>query len=151
MGVRDYDPAINRFLTPDPLLLEDVPACASAAISCNLYSYAGNNPTTYVDSTGQFQSLGHAVLPYHLFQLAGLPAQTAAKLGFLIDKPDHLESQRPVSVPNIVSGITGEIHFNKAVPVLMWLFLDRGVRNDEQFGLFAHGLTDMGWEDTCGP
>src|SRR5262249_33580164 len=35
--------------------------------------------------------------------------------------------------------------------VLMWLCVDRGVRNDEQFGLFAHGLTDMGWEDTCGP
>jgi len=52
MGVRDYDPALNRFLTPDPLFLEQPERCGGELADCNLYAYARNAPTLYVDRNG---------------------------------------------------------------------------------------------------
>jgi RHS repeat-associated protein len=52
MGVRDYDPKLSQFLTPDPLFLEDLDACSQSAFECNLYSYARNNPISFVDLDG---------------------------------------------------------------------------------------------------
>ena len=52
MGVRDYDPKIGRFLTPDPLYLETLDKCVQSPVQCNLYGYAAGNPLLYVDSTG---------------------------------------------------------------------------------------------------
>jgi RHS repeat-associated protein len=42
---RMYDPEIGRFTTKDPLGMIDGP---------NMYTYVRNNPTNYVDPTGQF-------------------------------------------------------------------------------------------------
>jgi RHS repeat-associated protein len=53
MGVRDYDPHIHRFLTPDPLYLEDPVQCLESPVDCNLYGYARNVPGTYGDPTGR--------------------------------------------------------------------------------------------------
>jgi RHS repeat-associated protein len=53
MGVRDYDPLISQFITPDPLFLEQLNRCAQSPTECNLYSYALNNPLLFVDPTGQ--------------------------------------------------------------------------------------------------
>lgn len=52
MGVRDYDPLLGQFWTPDPLFLEALDKCAENPVSCNLFSYARNNPITFVDPTG---------------------------------------------------------------------------------------------------
>ncbi|MFP2957770.1 FG-GAP-like repeat-containing protein [Myxococcus sp. 1LA] len=52
MGVRDYDPAANRFLTADPLFLESPDRCLSSPVECNLYAYARGNPATFVDPQG---------------------------------------------------------------------------------------------------
>jgi RHS repeat-associated protein len=52
MGVRDYDPSVSRFLTPDPLFLETPDACLNSPVECNLYGYARNIPTSFVDPTG---------------------------------------------------------------------------------------------------
>jgi RHS repeat-associated protein len=43
MGARFYDPAMGRFTQPDPL---------GVAGGVNLYQYAGNQPTGFVDPTG---------------------------------------------------------------------------------------------------
>jgi RHS repeat-associated protein len=53
MGVRDYDPSIQRFLTPDPLFLESPERCVTSPVECNLYGYAGGNPAAYVDPSGE--------------------------------------------------------------------------------------------------
>jgi len=52
MGVRDYDAALNRFLTPDPLYLEKPELCTSDLADCSLYAYARNAPTLYGDRNG---------------------------------------------------------------------------------------------------
>jgi len=41
---RFYDPALGRFLNPDPIRFEG---------GINFYAYAGNNPTTLTDPTGE--------------------------------------------------------------------------------------------------
>jgi len=53
MGVRDYDPRIHRFLTPDPLYLEEPVHCLDSPVDCNLYGYARNLPATYRDPDGK--------------------------------------------------------------------------------------------------
>ncbi len=52
MGIRDYDPEINRFTTPDPLFLEDLQKSLASPVEANLYSYARNAPLNFVDPRG---------------------------------------------------------------------------------------------------
>lgn len=52
MGVRDYDPLLGQFWTPDPLFLTSIDRCAASPAECNLYGYAKNNPIDYTDPTG---------------------------------------------------------------------------------------------------
>lgn len=65
IGVRDYDPRLGQFWTPDALLFEQLDACAERPDECNLYGYAGNNPVSLMDRDG-FAGDGTAVLKGYL-------------------------------------------------------------------------------------
>ncbi|HEX2347692.1 MAG TPA: RHS repeat-associated core domain-containing protein, partial [Ktedonobacterales bacterium] len=53
MCVRAYDPTIGRFLSRDPL------SRAPLFFADNPYVYAGNNPLSNVDPSGQYRASGH--------------------------------------------------------------------------------------------
>ncbi len=47
LGAREYDPLLGRFISPDPLLLED------DTRQHNAYQYGNNNPLAFADPTGK--------------------------------------------------------------------------------------------------
>ena len=51
-GARYYDPALGRFISPDPLYVGDPERCTGNPTSCNLFAYANNNPMAFIDPTG---------------------------------------------------------------------------------------------------
>jgi hypothetical protein len=52
MGVRDYDPKLGQFLTPDPLYFADLDKCRASPLQCSLYGYAAGNPVSFIDPSG---------------------------------------------------------------------------------------------------
>lgn len=56
-GAREYDPAIGRFLSQDPIGF-----VGSNPGSFNRYGYVNNNPTKYVDPDGQYLDLAVEVV-----------------------------------------------------------------------------------------
>lgn len=52
MGDRDYDPALGRFWSADPLFLGSLDHCAKSSAQCNLFGYAGGDPIDFTDPTG---------------------------------------------------------------------------------------------------
>ena len=57
MNARLYDPAIGRFLNPDPYIAD-----AANSLDYNRYLYARNNPLVYSDPTGEKLKLWHWLL-----------------------------------------------------------------------------------------
>ncbi len=62
--MRAYDPTLGRFISRDPL------GRAPLVFADNPYVYAGNNPLTNVDPSGQYRAAGHGATtraePQHL-------------------------------------------------------------------------------------
>lgn len=54
LGAREYDPALGRFISVDPLLEIDKPQ------TLNGYTYGAQNPLTYTDPTGLGLACGGA-------------------------------------------------------------------------------------------
>lgn len=60
MGVRDYDPYLGQFLTPDPLYASSLTACSGSPTECTLYGYAANDPLRVIDRDGRAGQLALA-------------------------------------------------------------------------------------------
>jgi RHS repeat-associated protein len=52
MGVRDYDPVLAQFWTPDPLFFEELERSQESPLEANLFGYARGNPLSFVDPSG---------------------------------------------------------------------------------------------------
>jgi RHS repeat-associated protein len=108
MGVRDYDPRIHRFLTPDPLYLEEPARCLDSPVECNLYGYARGNPLKFSDPSGKGAGF---LLPITLAESLLGPRASLAQ-----QPPD-------LSVPGIkanlnsieLSGVTADLVFSKYI------------------------------------
>ena len=94
MGVRDYDPFISQFTTPDPLFFEDLDRVAKSPVEGNLYSYAGNNPVSFVDPTGTHMADVRVQTPLR----QGAPDSLA--LGFWNGLKDFLLGRNNATIPD---------------------------------------------------
>jgi RHS repeat-associated protein len=99
MGVRDYDPALNRFTTSDPLYLEMPEKCLTNRVSCNLYSYADDNPNSFVDPDGT-DPTEHAIES----RMSVRETQTKAGNGKAIEVMDRLQANAALTVVSLVAG-----------------------------------------------
>ncbi|KQV11644.1 hypothetical protein ASE03_14115 [Kitasatospora sp. Root187] len=104
LGARNYDPAIGRFLTADPLFQPGDPNQMGG------YTYSGNNPTTTSDPTGLQRnesndgaSDGFIQLCGYVIDCSGVPANTAksgTKLDFLWGLENNLLGIAELVVPS---------------------------------------------------
>jgi uncharacterized protein RhaS with RHS repeats len=64
--MRDYDPTLGRYITPDPI---------GIAGGLNRYTYAENNPLRWTDPTGEFVGVDDALAISGATVLLGIAAQ----------------------------------------------------------------------------
>lgn len=89
MDHRDYDPVLKRFLTPDPLFLENPDHCVDSPHECNLFSYARGNPASFVDPSGKNFLIAAGIL-------GGVKAATMA-ISYVTMKADQYFNHLPAS------------------------------------------------------
>ncbi len=82
-GLRDYSPELGRFISPDFVFLENPELCKNDLTSCNLFSYAKNDPLRFVDPTGD------------------IPLDTFADVAFIAS--DIVEAYRDPSRDNFIA------------------------------------------------
>jgi RHS repeat-associated protein len=104
MGARWYAPRLGRWLSPDPLFLEQPDKCLESPGECNLYSYAANNPVAFVDPLGLDSYLvaggvsvrdpgGHDRFSWNFLNAAALRAKDLKNRG--VAKPIHVVMYTP--------------------------------------------------------
>lgn len=65
---RDYDPALGRYLTADPI---------GITAGANMYAYVQNDPLNRIDPLGLYDEMVHYYMTYFLAVTAGIPEDTA--------------------------------------------------------------------------
>ncbi|HEU4603815.1 MAG TPA: DUF6765 family protein, partial [Steroidobacteraceae bacterium] len=91
---RDYDPALGRYLTSDPL---------GVAAGTNTYAYVHGNPLNRVDSLGLYDEMIHYYMTYFLALAAGIPQDIARTLAIAAQYVDENYLTQPIHarvIPN---------------------------------------------------
>ena len=133
MGVRDYDPLLGQFWTPDPLYLEAIDKCAARPLDCNLFSYARNDPVNFVDPTGTeppFQMPDGTPSPEILRSFAGAAARcngdqscfTAIKPAIPQEVKDMTRAYAVFLVPHAIVAAYGCLKFSPCAGAV-WLLM----------------------------
>ncbi|MDP2705575.1 MAG: RHS repeat-associated core domain-containing protein, partial [bacterium] len=102
VGARQYDPVLQQFTSPDPLIDPSQPG------GFNPYTYAGNNPTTYSDPTGLW--------PWDTVVEAVQNAYNAVTSWFSGDDGQGQRTARGNRSP--VSGVSGRVKLGVVKPVV---------------------------------
>jgi RHS repeat-associated protein len=97
MGVRDYDPDLYAFTTPDPLFLEDPALCTGRLVECSLYSYANNAPALYVDPSGKIVWFAVIGVAWAVYEVGSSIADVVSAVQTVRD-PNATTREKAVSV-----------------------------------------------------
>ncbi|MBU0706423.1 RHS repeat-associated core domain-containing protein, partial [Patescibacteria group bacterium] len=113
-GARYYDPVTGRFITMDPLLLNldkmsqaQRNAFLSNPQNLNMYSYAYNNPTRFVDANGEAGEDFHFLGTEYFGVIAGLDTLDAFEIAY----HDYGVDLNPKTNPYASEQIRAEYHF----------------------------------------
>jgi RHS repeat-associated protein len=87
--LRDYDPELGRYSTPDPIGL---------AGGMNPYAYVNNNPLTGIDPLGLYQSDIHYYMTMFLGLAAGMGLEEARVLALASQYVDDNDDTRPLNL-----------------------------------------------------
>ena len=127
---RDYDPALGRYTTPDPMGL---------AGGLNPYLYADANPLTKIDPLGLYQSDIHYYMNMFLAIAAGMSPEEARLLALAAQYVDDNDDTRPLNV-SFPSGLT-DAHRAR---LLSYHFTMVPSSVDPATGLVKGGVNDYG-------
>ncbi|QYG06667.1 RHS repeat-associated core domain-containing protein [Janthinobacterium sp. PAMC25594] len=89
--LRDYDPALGRYLTPDPMGQGGI----------NPYAYVSDNPLTNIDPLGLYQIDVHYYMTFFLAITAGVTQDTARRIALATQYVDDNKATSPT--PNGVT------------------------------------------------
>ena len=92
--LRDYDPMLGRYLTPDPMDL---------GAGTNPYAYVSNNPLSNIDPLGLFQSDIHYYMTFFLAVAAGVNPDEARVIALATQYIDDNPETKPLNLSTGVS------------------------------------------------
>lgn len=95
---RYYDPAIGRFISPDPVIRPAEPQ------TLNRYSYVLNNPIRYRDPSGHYEQDFHQFVTGYLAYHAGFPTVVAQAIGLATYGVDLNPATNPTGLSNLLNG-----------------------------------------------
>jgi RHS repeat-associated protein len=96
--LRDYDPEVGRYTTPDP---------AGLGGGLNPYAYVSNDPLTNIDPLGLFQSDIHYYMTFFLAVVAGVNPEEARVIALAAQYIDDNPDTSPLNV-SVWTGLTDE-------------------------------------------
>ena len=158
-GARYYDPEIGRFVSHDPMLLDEAEKPLSASLpnpqGLNSYSYVLNNPVRYIDPNGLWnETITHGNETFGLCLFCGMSINTCDSIATAdrymdinpATSPGSLDSLSGMmtGVKNFLNGSTLKYHFTTKDDALTRV--DKAIENGSsfEFGSALHSYEDPG-------
>jgi len=139
-GARYYDPATGRFVSYDPMLLDE----GSKPLASNLqnpqalnpYTYALNNPVKYTDATGEYEEDVHMYLTEFLASNAGFNTADSFSIGLYDQLTDSDSNTTPWDPKN------SQYHFPTSEETLNLGKTAVTTLDNKDIGHFLHSVQD---------